>query len=240
MDVKGIKLTQRISKRDVNELLKDVIDIELVDDAYIGCKHKHNWRCLKCGYIFNRSFSLIKRGNYACKSCKRDIIKQKYQRIVDNIPDYELIDIYFKGDYTDNNILAKHGTLLKIKHNYCGEYLYLRCDTDTVSFYCKKCCGSYENSLAYYIEQELGEPLDKYWDFEKNTINPYHINRGSHDKIWIKCQEKDYHGSYIVACYEFSTYNQRCGYCWNFKTHPKDSFAQYHIDNTDKDFLGKY
>ena len=41
---------------------------------------------------------------------------------------------------------------------------------------CRYCCNKYENSYAYHIQIELNEPLEKYWDFEKNTLNlPEHL-----------------------------------------------------------------
>ena len=106
---------------------------------------------------------------------------------------------------------------------------------------CTNCCNSYENSFAYYIQQELKEPLNKYWDWEKNIVNPYLIRKGSSKKIWIKCNKTNYHGSYITRGDRFYA-GHRCPYCCHIKgrVHPKDSFAQWGIDNIDKDFLTKY
>lgn len=83
--------------------------------------------------------------------------------------------------------------------------------------------------------------LNKYWDWDKNELNPYEISYGSDKKVWIKCQDKDYHNSYLVACNHFKS-GRRCPYCskTSGKCHPLDSFAQYHIDNTDSNFLEKY
>ena len=47
---------------------------------------------------------------------------------------------------------------------------------------CNYCCNSYENSFAYYIQVELGESLNKYWNWEKNTVNPYLINKNINKK----------------------------------------------------------
>lgn len=82
--------------------------------------------------------------------------------------------------------------------------------------------------------------LDKYWDWDKNELNPYEISYGSHKRVWIKCRNKDYHNSYEIECKGFTRANRRCPYCANKKVHPLDSFARYHIDNTDPDFLEKY
>ena len=101
---------------------------------------------------------------------------------------------------------------------------------------CKSC-----NSFAFYLIKLYGEnALEKYWDYNKNTVNPWEITYGSDRKVWIYCQERDYHNSYIVAVNAFLGRETRCPYCVSIKIHPKDSFAQYHIDNTDKDFLNKY
>lgn len=109
------------------------------------------------------------------------------------------------------------------------------------------------DSFAKYYINNLNENfLDKYWNWNKNNelgINPWDISPNSHTKIWLHCQNKDYHndfGGYYINCNtlfsSFKDYDKMgCPYC-NCKTkpHPKDSFAQYHIDNTDKDFLDKY
>ena len=72
------------------------------------------------------------------------------------------------------------------------------------------------------------------WDREKNgDLDPWEISRGSHVKIWIKCQEKDYHGNYEMSCSCFTIENQRCPYCThrNNKVHKLDSLGQYIIDS---------
>ncbi len=98
------------------------------------------------------------------------------------------------------------------------------------------------NSIAYWGINHLEEHfLEKYWDYKKNiNIDPWEITYRSNKKVWIKCQEKEYHDSYEVTAEKFAIQNNRCPYCVSKKIHPKDSFAQYHIDNTDKDFISKY
>ena len=96
----------------------------------------------------------------------------------------------------------------------------------------------YENSFAYHIEVKLGLNLDDIWNWElnnKNGINPYEITKCSGKKVWLYCQEHDYHNydregnkvGYQIRCSSF--YNgTRCGYCNPFaskKVHWKDSLA---------------
>ena len=101
---------------------------------------------------------------------------------------------------------------------------------------CSQC-----NSFAQWgIDNICKDFLEKYWDYEKNiNINPWEISQKNNIKVWIKCQKKDYHGSYNTTSSHFYR-GQRCSYCSGKKVHPKDSFAQYHIDHTDRNFLEKY
>ena len=92
----------------------------------------------------------------------------------------------------------------------------------------------YEDSFAYHIEVELGLNLDDIWNWEKNNengINPYEITKQNNKKVWLYCQEKDYHndyGGYEIRCSHFYR-GHRCGYCSSKKIHPKDSLAyNYH------------
>lgn len=166
-------------------------------------------------------------------------------KIYERGDNYIYIGTYERYEKTiDKDIVNKNSDYVRIKCPYCDkEY-----DIKLSSFVsgnkskCKFCCNEYKNSFAYYVQQELKEPLNKYWDWEKNTVNPYHISKGKHIKVWIKCDRVDYHGSYSIYTNSFLQ-GSRCGYCNPFashKVHPKDSFAQYHIDNTDPNFLEKY
>ena len=154
-------------------------------------------------------------------------------------------DLIYISSYNKNDIVLSkkcirkfNGSYIRVKCPYCN-YEY---DTEPYkNRKCPNCCHEYENSFAYYIQQELKQPLNKYWDWEKNTLSPYYVSKGSNKKIWIKCTEKDYHGSYEISIKHFCLGN-RCPYCTrkSGKVHLKDSFAQYHIDNTDPNFVEKY
>lgn len=99
---------------------------------------------------------------------------------------------------------------------------------------CKAC-----NSIAQWGIDNLGDDfLEKYWS-NKNTLNPWVISKGCNSKkVWIKCQEKDYHEDYEITFDNFRK-GRRCPYCINHKIHPKDSLGQYIIDNYGQDFLDK-
>ena len=70
--------------------------------------------------------------------------------------------------------------------------------------------------------------LNKYWDYDKNMINPMELSKKSNQPIYIKCQDKDYHGSYKVIPYDFVDKNIRCPFCHMVQVHLFDSLGTNH------------
>lgn len=76
---------------------------------------------------------------------------------------------------------------------------------------CKAC-----NSFAQWgIDNICEDFLEKYWDYDKNIVNPYKIDKCSKKKVWIKCQE-ELHKNYIIQCCNF-VIGRRCPECKNSK-----------------------
>ena len=170
----------------------------------------------------------------------------EHKQMVENRGDaYEYLGSYKCGEIAIDGKCLKKGkqTYIKVKCPYCGKKYYVSLINFTKKkVKCTYCCNSYEKSFAYHIQQELSEDLNKYWDWEKNTVNPYHIYKSSNKtKVWIKCTKTDYHESNLISPANFVR-GDRCPYCSTRrgKVHPRDSFAQWGIDNIDKDFLTKY
>lgn len=245
MNIKDIKLRKGMTRDEVNGLIGEYG--KLHDEIYLGNSYSHDWVC-GCGDIIKskrwstvREYGLIK-----CDKCKYNEIEQRYKYEVEKTGEYEYIRSFRKGDALPNGRIVGDNPYIQIKHNFCKSIYEITANNFINQHQkCSKCCGSYENSFAYYIEQELREPLDKYWDFEKNTVNPYHICKNvTKEKVWIKCNKITYHESFEITLANFIKGSKKstfgCPYCHGRKTHPKDSFAQHHIDNTDKDFLTKY
>lgn len=231
MELKDIKLVKGMTKYEVNELTKEYILLE--DEIFQGVAFKHNWKCL-CGNVieYRRWSDISRRNGFNCEICTYLKIKNGHKLEVEKTGEYEYIRSFKTGEIMSNGKVAKT-TYIRIKHKYCGNvYNVIRGNFINTGKRCPNCCHKYENSFAYHIEVELGEPLEKYWDFEKNTVNPYHIKRNyTKNKVWIKCQEKDYHGSYEMGCSDF-IFGNRCGYCntRGKKIHPLDSFGYHHFD----------
>lgn len=169
--------------------------------------------------------------------------EERYKNEVEKIKDYVYIKSFRKNDVLSNGKIVGDNPYLKIKHLYCGNEYEVRATNFINSKQrCSKCCGSYENSFAHHIEVELELKLEDVWDFEKNAVNPYHISKRGDVEVWIKCQKKDYHGSYKTICRNY-VLGLRCPYCNVFaskKVHRNDSFGFYHSINTDSDFKNKY
>lgn len=170
---------------------------------------------------------------------------ERHKRYLQDTEDYEYIRSFFAGDTLPNGKISTK-VQIEIKHIYCGN-TYIIGATDFIKYgkRCSKCCGNYNKSFVNYVKTRFGIDIYNIMDEEKNVIDPKYIPKNSHNaKIWIKCPEKDYHGSYEISCGKLikslSVGKFGCLYCAGRKIHPKDSFAQYHIDNTDKNFLEKY
>lgn len=92
------------------------------------------------------------------------------------------------------------------------------------SIECNQC-----NSFAQWgIDNICEDFLEKYWDYKKNKINPWKTPRKTDKKVWIKCQEKDYHGSYKIRGANFCI-GGRCTYCntkSSGKIHSLDSLGK--------------
>ena len=107
-----------------------------------------------------------------------------------------------------------------------------------------KSCGLCYSFAQWGIDNYGKDFLDKYWDWEKNNnlgIDPWKISYSSiKPKVWIKCQVRDYHGSYDTICNSFVN-GHRCGYCKGGRiVHQKDSFGQYLINTYGENALKLY
>lgn len=92
---------------------------------------------------------------------------------------------------------------------------------------------SYRESLAHHLIEERGLFLKDAWDFDKNgDLLPHLIfknrrgknRKGEDTRVWIKCQNKEHHGSYEMITKNF-TLGRRCQYCSSQKVNVYDSFG---------------
>ena len=178
-------------------------------------------------------------GKYYCQKCAVKLSKTKlkksfYNWCYENLSKEEADNIINRWDYELNNNIKPNEICYSTHKKY-----YFKCprnlheselknihgfvEGQKGSIECNKC-----NSFAQWcIDNICGDFLDRYWDWDKNIIDPWGISYGSKkSKIWIKCQEKKYHGSYSIGCPEFTNQNQRCSYCSNrYEIHPLDSLG---------------
>jgi len=185
-------------------------------------------------------------GNYYCNKCAikiRDENNKTKSTMIENSKSFETWcidnnrqDVLDRWDY-ELNYLNPYDVPSKSSKKY-----WFKCNINIhnselngiadltsgkqININCKQC-----NSFAQWGIDNIGEDfLEKYWDYDKNiNINPWGINYGNNTKnkrVWIKCQEKDYHGSYKTSCNEFTS-NGRCPLCTNQhgKVHPLDSLG---------------
>jgi len=204
---------------------------------------KYWWCRCDCGKLTNKSISTSDLKSDNTKSCGLCITFEDW--CIEN----NRQDILDRWDY-DLNSCKPSETSYKSSKKYYFKCLEnkkhkdesRRVDVITVNkdyqIICTEC-----NSFAQWGIDNLGENfLDKYWDYKKNkVVNPWKISCKNNKHIWIKCIDVYYHESYECRPVTFVNGN-RCPYCSHKTglTHPKDSFAQWCIDNIDKDFMTKY
>ena len=94
------------------------------------------------------------------------------------------------------------------------------------------CC----NSIAQDLINNYGKnALEKYWDYDKNkNLDPFKIQRCSHKKVWIKCQENEEHGSYDITCANFTSNGNRCPICneWHGERKIREYLTKNNIEFT--------
>ena len=78
--------------------------------------------------------------------------------------------------------------------------------------------GSFQDVLY----SQYGDKWIDYWDFEKNKVLPSELSSTTNKKVWLKCENKDYH-TYEISCISFKS-GTRCGFCAGKRVHEKDSF----------------
>lgn len=124
--------------------------------------------------------------------------------------------------------------------SYCSkEKIYFKCScgkhksaahrlnhvSNMKEFRCKYC----DSFAQRFIDTRGENALELYWDYDKNTKDPWEISASSSSYVWLKCTDTDYHGSYKISR-DNAIRNGGCPYCSHRKIHSKDSFGQYLID----------
>lgn len=203
-----------------------------VDDLPKNSQYKVNIKCDYCGETFSRTWQVYMRnvkdnGIYYCRKCALKLYgtNNRVKSALKNSISFEQWcinqkrqDVIDRWDY-DKNKLQPNQVCFSSRNKYyfkCPKNIHKSELKNISSFtgkqgseiYCSQC-----NSFAQWGIDNLGNDfLKRYWDYQKNKISPWNIDKLSNRKIWIKCQEKDYHGSYKITCSNF-TYGGRCSLC---------------------------
>jgi transcription elongation factor Elf1 len=110
------------------------------------------------------------------------------------------------------------------KHSSTGTFLSIREKSGNYNIQCVGC-----NSFGQWgIDNVDIDFLDKYWDYDKNAMNPMDLPKKSNKPIYIKCQDRKYHGSYKVMPYDFVDKHIRCPFCHMRQIHPLDSLGTHY------------
>ena len=232
---KGIKIKVKVEDLQDNSII--MVNVKCDCPACENPIKSIEWR----SYLKN----ILKNEKYYCNSCATNLfaIKKTNETKLKNGKSFEQWciennkqDILNLWDYELNNNIKPNEVNYRSKKKYyfkCSRRLH-KSELKNIGNFtyrnnninCNQC-----NSFAQWgIDNINSDFLDKYWDYEKNNelgINPWEISKRNDKKVYIFCQEKDYHESYPISCTNFVIGN-RCSYCSNKRVHLLDSLGTLH------------
>ena len=223
-----------------------------VEDLTKGSHIEVNVECDECGELKPMTWYIYLKcvkedGKYYCQKCAMNLYGGENSRLTKLkngksfeqwCKDNDRQDVLKRWDYELNKLKPNEICYSAKKKYYfkCPKILH-KSELKNIknftkgqegSMKCKQC-----NSFAQWGINNIGNDfLEKYWDYKENTIDPWLIDYSSDIKVYIKCQEKEYHGSYPIACGNFII-GRRCGYCnsKSGKVHPLDSLGTLHPES---------
>ena len=245
----GYNIPRRKNKWGVLTVAQNTTIIINVDDLNDTSHMEVVVQCDCCGKNINIYWKNYKKGifdddKYYCKHCRTVFrVNKSYQTKLKNGKSFEQwcidnnqLDILNRWDYELNSCKPSevtYGSSSKKYYFKCSRGLH-KSELKSInsftnghekSILCNQC-----NSFAQYLIDKFGDnALKKYWDYEKNVVDPWDITKScAKPKVWIKCQEKSYHESYTVKPSDFTNNDSRCPYCAtkNGKVHPLDSLGK--------------
>jgi len=176
---------------------------------------------------------------------------------------YELLGYRFtkKNDkfFINTRMLQK---LSKVKVNVCCDECGIKLNypfrayNENVNKYglylCKHCICSdkyrkihtIKNNPEYTIGQyivdtyskKFKDPLNIFWS-KLNTESPWNVSRGTRKTYYFACEHG--HPPYLTKPLSFIC-GHKCPYCTGQKATKENSFASFHTENTDSQFIEKY
>jgi len=182
----------------------------------------------------------IKDGVYYCKTCALELYGYKNSmqtKLINSISfkqwclDNNRQDVLDRWDYVLNNCLPNEISYSSNKKYYfqCPRGIH-KSELKNISNFTKRnsiiTCNQCNSFAQWGIDNICKDFLEKYWDYDKNILDPWEISyANSSSKVYIICQEKDYHENYLIACASFSVQRSRCPYCTSKKIHKLDSLG---------------
>lgn len=186
------------------------------------------FKCLKCGNKINRISTNINQSDCECEYKKPDNYNISFYEWCKNnnhddwieLWDYDLnkYDIHEVGAFSHLYIFFKCNNGNKNHHS--EKYrLYNLTRGSQKGIFCRQC-----NSFAQAGIDTYGENfLDIYWDYDKNTLNPWELSKNSGKSIYLKCPLGK-HDSYLMIANNATRRGYPCPECVN-----ELKFSKLHI-----------
>lgn len=213
-----------------NKLLVIGLDIDMMQKQYSKGKRGSYWKCkCDCG---NEDFTTVCQTDInrtiSC-GCTRKAIYSKdrlYENLIGNKYGLLKVESLNEEKTYKNRLRGKRIRFWNCKCD-CGQYSVvngeslkggktLSCgcvrDENIKNAFIKRAKNG--NSIGHYIEDKYKtKDISTVWDFNKNDIDPYGLNRGSIKYVYIKCENDFTHPSYKVQALCFTGIESRCPIC---------------------------
>lgn len=155
-----------------------------MDKNHISTKVKYWWKCNK-GHSFSRRLDHQRKG-LNCIICEDYQVLSGYNDVSTVFP--ELMKLW---DFKNNNLNPK-----EILKTYAKK-VWWKCDKGH-SYERKIKEQKVDNKCVYCSDKKIlkgfndiftkNSKIKDFWDFDKNKIDPYSLKIGSHNKVWLKCE----------------------------------------------------
>ena len=157
-------------------------------EVFHGSRKKVWWRCEK-GHSFEAALNNRTNGT-GCPICRNHQVLKGFNDLAFKSPyllkEWDYIKNKEKPEEVIYSSQKKYYWICEKGHSYITSPYYR-----SIGQGCPYCAGK-KIKIGYNDFATTHKELLKYWDYEKNTINPTEITKGSDKKVWFKKNGKSY------------------------------------------------
>lgn len=156
-DITGEKNPNTVSRLSITKVRSRLAErnFELLDDTYLGGRHKHNVRCNTCAHEWSSSLQLIfnnKAKSKGCPNCAGKVVSQ-----------YVIMERFLSKGFNPSSTPLKADEVVECSCMVCGEVSFKSSSyfLKKVGFGCKKCSAPKGKDCYNYREMPEKERADQ-------------------------------------------------------------------------------